>query len=172
MNSKKYDLEKLWDEHCNLEFETKDADLTVETMVADPYVNHIPTMTGGAGKLTLRDFYRDHFISKLPDDTKIVSVSRTIGETRLVEELVFCFTHDREVDFLLPGVAPTGKYVEAPTVAIVTFENGKIASEHIYWDQATVLVQIGLLDPEGLPVCGAESARKLLDKTLPFRKFE
>jgi carboxymethylenebutenolidase len=165
------ELEKLWDEHVALEFSTKDADLTIETMIDDPYVNHIPTMTGGIGKLNLRDFYRDHFISKLPDDTKSTTVSRTVSETRLVEEMVFSFTHDCEIDFLLPGVAPTGKYVEVPLVAIVTFEGDKIANEHIYWDQASVLVQIGLLDQSKLPVCGAESAKKLVDKTVPFRQL-
>lgn len=166
-----HDLERLWEEHVDLEFAKKNADLTVETMVDSPYVNHVPTMTGGIGKTNLRDFYRDHFISKLPDDTKTVTLSRTVSDTRLVEELIFCFTHDREVDFLLPGVAPTGKYVEVPLVVVVKFENGKIANEHIYWDQASVLVQIGLLDPTGLPVCGVESAKKMMDKSLPFRRL-
>lgn len=169
MSPNQYDLEKLWDEHLACEFTDRDADETVATMVDLPYVNHIPTMTGGRGKIELRDFYRDHFISKLPADTRTVTISRTVGESRLVEELVFCFTHDMEIDFLLPGIAPTGKYVEVPTVAVVDFVDGKIASEHIYWDQACVLVQIGLLNPEGLPVCGVESARKAVDRSLPFR---
>ena len=163
-------LEALWDHHCELEFKTKDAELTVDsTMVEKPYVNHIPTMTGGAGRKDLKDFYSRHFIPKLPDDTTIETVSRTIGENRLVEELIFRCTHDREIDFLLPGVPPTGKYLEIPTVAIVTFEGDKIASEHIYWDQATALVQLGLLDPSNLPICGVECSKKVTDKSLPFR---
>lgn len=165
-------LEELWDRHCDLEFTTKDAEATVDdTMVDDPYVNHIPTMTGGSGRENLKEFYSKNFIPRLPDDTTIETVSRTVGESRLVEELIFRCTHDKEIDFLLPGVPPTGKYLEIPTVAIVTFEGDKIASEHIYWDQATALVQLGLLDAKTLPVCGAESAKKVTDKKLPFRKI-
>lgn len=165
-------LEALWDRHCELEFSVKDADKTVETMVEEPYVNHIPTMTGGAGKAILRDFYRDHFISKLPADTRTQMISRTVGETRLVEEQIMSFTHDIEVDFLAPGVAPTGKFVEIPIVAIVTFEGDKIANEHIYWDQASLLVQLGLLDRGALPVRGVEATQKLRDKAVPFHTFD
>lgn len=172
IDSRRKKIEELWDKHCELEFTLKDADRTVETMVDEPYVNHIPTMTGGSGKTNLRDFYRDHFISKLPKDTKITSISRTVDDKRLVEELIMSFTHDVEVDFLLPGVPPTGKFVEIPTIAIVTFEGDKIANEHIYWDQASALVQLGLLNPENLPVSGVECARKLLDKKVPFRSLE
>lgn len=163
-------LESLWDRHCDLEFTEKNAEKTVDTtMVEKPYVNHIPTMTGGSGVDHLKKFYSQNFIPKLPDDTKIETISRTIDENRLVEELIFCCTHDKEIDFLLPGVKPTGKYLEIPTVAIVTFEGDKIASEHIYWDQASVLVQLGLLDPTNLPVAGVESAKKVRDKAVPFR---
>jgi carboxymethylenebutenolidase len=84
-----------------------------------------------------------------------------------VDEMLFCFTHTREIDWMLPGVAPTGKYVEVPLVAIVCFRGNKLYNEHIYWDQASVLVQIGKLDSAALPVAGIESARKLVDKTLP-----
>lgn len=167
----KDDLEALWEEHCRLEFELRDADATIQTMVEQPYVNHIPTLTGGVGREPLRAFYRDHFISKLPPDTKIIPVSRTVSEDRLVDEMIFCFTHTCEVDFLLPGVKPTGRYVEIPTVAIVSFEGDKIANEHIYWDQASVLVQIGLLDPKGLPVAGVETAKKVMDKTIPSNEL-
>jgi carboxymethylenebutenolidase len=164
-------LTALWDEHCRLEFEAHDADATIDTMIDDPYVNHIPTMTGGVGKEALRAFYRDHFVSKLPADTTVASVSRTIGESSVVDEVIFSFTHDRVVDFLLPGVAPTNRKVRVPLVAIVTFDGDKIANEHIYWDQASVLVQIGLLDPKGLPVAGAETADKVLDKKLPSNRL-
>jgi len=136
-------------------------------MVANPYVNHIPTMTGGVGQAELRRFYKNHFIGENPPDTALRPISRTVGADQLVDEMIFSFTHTREVDWMLPGVAPTGKRVEVPLVAIVKFVDGKVAHEHIYWDQASVLVQIGLLDPRGLPVAGAETARKVLDNSLP-----
>jgi carboxymethylenebutenolidase len=163
----RYDLAGLWEKHCEYEFVVRDAGKTMQTMVAEPYVNHIPTMTGGVGHDDLHRFYQHHFISRLPKDTKIVPISRTIGADRLVEELLFCFTHDTEIDFLLPGVPPTGKYVEIPMVAIVRFRGNRLYNEHIYWDQATALVQVGLLDPKTLPVAGIETAKKVLDESLP-----
>lgn len=162
-----YDLVSLWEKHCELEFAARDAAATMKTMVAQPYVNHIPTMIGGVGHDELYRFYAKHFIPGLPRDTRLVSVSRTVGPDRLVDELIFCFTHDCEFDFMLPGIPPTGKYVEVPTVAIVSFRGDKLCFEHIYWDQASVLVQIGLLDPKGLPVAGIETAKKVLDPSLP-----
>jgi carboxymethylenebutenolidase len=162
-----YDLEALWEAHTRYEFASRDVDATMATMVADPYVNHVPVMTGGVGARDLARFYANHFIPKLPRDTHLVPISRTIGADRIVDEMLFCFTHDTEIDFMLPGVPPTGRYVEVPTVAIVGFRGGKLCHEHIYWDQASVLVQIGLLDPAGLPVAGAEAAHKLLDETRP-----
>jgi carboxymethylenebutenolidase len=166
------DLEKLWQRHCQLEFDEHNVEETMKTMVDEPYVNHVPTLTGGTGYDALRRFYARHFVSVLPADTKLIPISRTIGTNRLVDEMVFCFTHDRAVDFLVPGVPATGKYVEVPMVAIVTFDGDKIASEHIYWDQATVLVQLGLLEAKGLPVSGAEQARKLMDRATPCYQFD
>ena len=84
-----------------------------------------------------------------------------------MDEMLFCFTHDIEIDWMLPGIAPTGKYVEIPLVAIICFRGDKLYNEHIYWDQASVLVQIGVLDPEGLPVAGAQTARKGMDPAQP-----
>jgi carboxymethylenebutenolidase len=162
-----YDLSALWDRHCEFEFDLRDVDATMRTMVAEPYVNHVPTMTGGVGFRDLYRFYKHHFLARLPKDTHIVPVSRTVGADRVVDELLFCFTHDCEVDFLLPGVPPTGKYVEVPTVAVVCFRGDKLYHEHIYWDQASVLVQIGLLDAKALPVAGIETARKLVDDEQP-----
>ena len=97
----------------------------------------------------------------------LVPVSRTVGDDQLVDEMVVRFTHTSEIDWMLPGIPPTGRKVEVPLVAIVRFRDGKLAHEHIYWDQASVLVQIGKLDPERLPVAGAETARKVMDKDLP-----
>ncbi|MCP5083526.1 MAG: SDR family NAD(P)-dependent oxidoreductase [Alphaproteobacteria bacterium] len=162
-----YDLEHLWDMHCYHEFVTRDVDATMATMVSEPYVNHIPTMTGGVGHDHLKRFYKYHFVDSNPEDTKLIPVSRTIGADRLVDELIFCFTHTCEIDWMLPGIKPTGKYVEVPLVAIVNFRGDKLYHEHIYWDQASVLVQIGKLDETGLPVAGGDTAKKLLDETRP-----
>lgn len=162
-----HDLAALWEAHCRYEFETRDVDATMATMVDAPYVNHVPTMTGGVGHDQLKRFYKYHFIGGNPPDTQLTPVSRTIGADQIVDEMVFAFTHTTEVDWMLPGIAPTGKRVEVPLVAIVRFDGGKVAHEHIYWDQASVLVQIGLLDPKGLPVAGIETARKVADKTQP-----
>ncbi|MBY0547069.1 MAG: ester cyclase [Candidatus Obscuribacterales bacterium] len=160
----KPDLWALWQQHCAAEFDQHDVTATMATMVEEPYVNHIPTLTGGTGKSALTAFYRDHFVSKLPSDVKTIPISQTVGESSIVDEMIFCFTHDHEMDFMLPGVPPTGKYVEIPLVAIVRFEGDKIAHEHIYWDQASLLVQLGLLDPANLPVAGIETAQKVRDK--------
>ena len=162
-----HDLEALWAEHCRHEFETRDADATMATMVPDPYVNHVPTMTGGVGHDLLKRFYKYHFIGGNPPDMELHPVSRTVGADRLVDEMVVRFTHTTEIDWMLPGIPPTGRWVEVPLVAVVQFRDGKVAHEHIYWDQASVLVQIGRLDPQGLPVAGVETARKVLDKDLP-----
>lgn len=162
-----YDLAELWDAHCRHEFETRDVDATMATMVAEPYVNHIPTMTGGVGFEKLRDFYADHFIGRNPPDTELMPVSRTVGESTVVDEFIFRFTHTTRIDWMLPGIAPTGRRVEIPMVAIVAFQGDKVAHEHIYWDQASVLVQLGLLDAEGLPIAGVETAQKVLDVSLP-----
>jgi carboxymethylenebutenolidase len=160
-------LARLWEEHIRHEFTTKSTDDTIATMVEDAYVNHVPVMTGGFGKPELRLFYSAHFIPKMPPDLEMTSVSRTIGSDQLVEEMVLKFTHTVEIDWMLPGIAPTGRQVEVALVVVVRFRDGKVAHEHIYWDQASVLVQLGLIDPDGLPVAGAESARKVLDPRLP-----
>ena len=162
-----YDFSALWDTHCMHEFGTRDVDATMRTMVPQPYVNHIPTMTGGVGHDELKRFYKYHFIPTTPQDTKLIPISRTVGEGILVDEMLFCFTHDIEIDWMLPGLAPTGKYVEIPLVAIIKFRGDKLYNEHIYWDQASVLVQIGALKAEGLPVAGIETAKKLVDEKQP-----
>jgi carboxymethylenebutenolidase len=164
-------LVQLWEEHVKHEFVTRDAEATVGTMVADAYVNHIPVMTGGLGHAQLREFYGKRFIPQMPPDTELDLISRTVGKDRLVDEMVFKFTHSIKMDWMLPGVAPTGKPVEIPLVAIVGFRDGKLAHEHIYWDQASVLVQLGLLDTATLPVAGRETARKALDASLPSNEM-
>ena len=136
-------------------------------MVTSAYVNHIPTLTGGVGKEALAEFYSKRFIPQMPPDTEMTPVSRTIGADRLVDEMIFKFTHTIEMDWMLPGLAPTGKRVEIPLVAIVHFRGNKLAHEHIYWDQASVLVQLGLLASDKLPVMGIETAKKVLDNNVP-----
>jgi carboxymethylenebutenolidase len=165
------DLVPLWEAHCRYEFETRDVDATMATMVAEPYVNHVPTMTGGVGFDALKRFYANHFIGANPPDFAMVPVSRTVGSDRIVDEFVVQFTHTTQVDWMLPRIAPTGRFVQIPMVAIVQFQGDKLVHEHIYWDQASVLVQVGLLDPAGLPVTGAGQALKVLDKTQPSNRL-
>ena len=161
----------MFQQHVNAEV-AGDLDTTLKTMSSDPYLNHVPTMAGGVGREGVRAFYRDHLVGKFfPPDVEMTNVSTTIGLDQVVEELFISFTHTQTIDWLLPGIAPTGKRVELAVAVVVGFKDGKISHEHIYWDQAGVLVQVGLLNPAGLPVCGAESARKVLNPKLPPREF-
>jgi carboxymethylenebutenolidase len=156
----------VWEEHIGHEFSTRDVSSTIATMVEDAYVNHVPVMTGGYGHEALRRFYREDFISPMPADTAIQLVSRTLGQDQLVDEIIFSFTHTEEMPWMLPGVAPTHRHVEIPLVVVVGFREGKLAHERIYWDQASVLKQIGLLTDPSLPVFGAETAHKLLNPAM------
>ncbi|KAL9024029.1 MAG: hypothetical protein Q9196_006813 [Gyalolechia fulgens] len=165
------DLEAIWEDQSRLEFATKDAAATMKTMVKEPYVNHVPTMTGGIGYRDLLRFYRDYFIPGNPPSLKMKLISRTVGTDRIVDEMVMSFRHTQEVGWILPGVAPTHKHIEIALVAIVCVRGGKLYQEHIYWDQATVLVQAGLLDPNlsgkgfnRLPVVDGAGARKVIDE--------
>jgi carboxymethylenebutenolidase len=163
-HSQQANLGVVFDRHIKHEFEDHDVDATMQTMTKEPYVHHVPMMTGGVGYQGVYNFYKNHFIGKMPADTKIVRISRTIGKDQVVDELIISFTHDREVEYMLPGVSPTGKYITLPHVVIMNFKDGKIAHEHIYWDQASLLVQVGLLDPRRLlPVTGQEQAKRLLE---------
>jgi carboxymethylenebutenolidase len=164
-------LSALWDDHVKYEFVTRDTEDTLETMVEDAYVNHIPVLTGGVGRDELREFYSKRFIPQMPPDTSMTPVSRTVGKDRVVDEMVFEFTHTMKMDWMLPGLAPTGKRVRVPLVAIVNFRGDKLAHEHIYWDQASALAQLGLIDASALPVAGAESAEKVIDPKLPANRL-
>ena len=156
-------LGAVFDQHIKHEFQDHDVDATMQTMTKEPCVHHVPVMTGGIGYEGVYNFYKNHFIGKMPDDTKIVRISRTVDKEQVVDELILSFTHDKEIDFMLPGVPATGKYVEIACVVVMNFKDGKISHEHIYWDQASLLVQIGLLDPKLLPVTGGEQAKRLLE---------
>jgi carboxymethylenebutenolidase len=160
-NKRHYRLGAVFDKHIKCEFQDHDVNATMKTMVREPYVHHVPMLTGGIGYDEVYSFYKNHFVGKMPDDTKVERISRTVGKDQVVDELILKFTHDREIDFALPGIAPTGKYVELPHVVVMKFVGNKIAHEHIYWDQASLLTQIGLLDANALPVKGIEQSKKL-----------
>ncbi len=165
------DLGALFDQHVASEFGAKDADATMETMTKDATVIHVPVLTGGRGTEELRTFYRDWFIPAWPDDVEVEQVSRTVGSERVVDELIMRFTHTREMSFWLPRIAPTGRRVELPLVVVMGFRDGHVASEHIYWDQASLLAQIGLLDTTTLPIADSTQARALVDPTVPLNKM-
>jgi carboxymethylenebutenolidase len=134
---------------------------TIKTMTKDPYVHHVPAMTGGVGYNGVYNFYKNDFVGKMPKDTKITQVSRTVGTNRVIDELILSFTHGIEIKSMIPGIRPTGKYVELPLVVVMKFKGNKIEHEHIYWDQASLLTQIGVLDSRGLPITGIEQSQKL-----------
>ncbi|WEW60158.1 nuclear transport factor 2 family protein [Emydomyces testavorans] len=180
-----FDLEAIWDEHTFFEFEDRSVAKTMGTMVQEPYVNHVPTMTGGIGRDRLSNFYRYHFIWNNPKDTKLELTSRTVGVDRVIDEFIFCFTHDEQIDWLAPGIPPTGQPVRLPMVSVVNVRGDRLYHEHIWWDQACLLRQLGLLPeylpfpyplPDGrrpadgkrfeyrVPATGAEAARKLVDE--------
>ncbi len=161
------DLGGVFDDHVAAEFELQDVDATMDTMVEEPYVWHVPVLTGASGGHAVRRFYSTEFVGQTPADADLVPIARTVSPDRVIDEFVLEFTHDREVPFMLPGVAPTGRKVRIPTVVVMGFEDGKVAYEHIYWDQASVLVQIGLLEPASLPISGSEQADRLLELAVP-----
>ncbi|KAI1195328.1 hypothetical protein F5X97DRAFT_245735 [Nemania serpens] len=179
-----FDLEAIWDEHTSHEFATRSVAQTMGTMVDEPYVNHVPVLTGGMGRDALTRFYRERFIFSNPADAALELVSRTVGVDRVVDEFVFSLTHDRVVDWLLPGVPPTHKSLRIPFTSVVNIRGDRLYHEHIHWDQGTVLAQAGLLPeylpfpyalPDGrapapgrrfefrVPVVGADTAAKLED---------
>jgi carboxymethylenebutenolidase len=163
--SKTMDLGAIFDAHVRHEFVDHDVAATMKTMAAELYVHNVPTLIGGDGHAGVVDFYTHHFVGKMPADTRIERISRTVGRDQVVDELIMYFTHDRMVDFMLPGIPPTGRKVVLPHVVVMKFKGGKVAHEHIYWDQACVLAQIGLLDPSKLPVTGAQQAETLVEKS-------
>jgi carboxymethylenebutenolidase len=164
-------LSDLWDEHLQHEFVHHDTEDALDTMIPRAHVNHVPVITGGRNRSELRQFYSTWFIPTLPPDMTMVEVSRTVGADSLAFEFVATFTHTTDLVWMLPGVPPTGKRIELAAVGIVQFDGDKIASEQLYWDQASVLVQIGLLDRDRLPVLGEEVARKVLDPSLPSNEL-
>jgi carboxymethylenebutenolidase len=157
----------VWQEHVYAEFVLKDADAALSSMIEEPYVLCIPSGMGGTGWAEVRAFYARQFLPKIPPDFELNALSRASGSERLVEEFVVRFTHTLCMDWMLPDVPPTGRKVEFALVAVIGFRDGKVAHEHIHWDQAAVLSQLGLL---GHPVAGAgvASAARLLKLTEGF----
>jgi carboxymethylenebutenolidase len=141
----------VFDAHVRAEFVERSVDVTMATMTDAPYVTHVPVMTGGYGYDEVRQFYATWFIGRWPADVQITPISRTVGQGRVIDELIVSFTHDMEMPALLPGVAPTGRKVTLPHVVVMGIVNGKVAHEHIYWDQASLLAQVGLLDRRSCP---------------------
>ena len=166
LNAEQQKLSDLWDEHVRTEFSAHAPDEAIATMVTDPLINQVPVLIGGNGRREVYDFYSKYFLSQIPPDMEMIPVSRTIGQDRVVEEMVARFTHTIPMDWILPGILPTGKPIEVGLVVVVQFEGDKLAHEHLYWDQASVLVQLGLLDPTGLPVVGVEGTRSVLDRSI------
>jgi carboxymethylenebutenolidase len=161
-------LNDLWEEHVRTEFSAHAPDEAIATMIADPIVNQVPVLIGGSGRKQVYEFYQKYFLSQIPPDTEMIPVSRTIGQGRVVDEMVVRFTHTTAMDWMVPGIPPTGKRVEIALVVVVQFDGDKLAHEHLYWDQASVLVQLGLIDPAALPVVGVEGARSVLDRSIPL----
>lgn len=161
-------LNDAWDKHMQAEFVAHSADEALRTMVDHPRVLGIPLVGGGEGRDELHTFYARYFLSQIPPDTAATPVSRTIGQGRLVDEFILKFTHSIQMDWLAPGIPATGKRVEVAFIVVVEFEGDKLAGERLYWDQASVLVQLGRLDPAHLPVAGVDAARAVLDHGIPL----
>jgi len=151
----------LFEAHMQAELDG-DLERTMANMGPNPHLNHVPVRAGGFGASDVRAFYDGHLVGRFfPPDVEIVGISRTADDHQLVDEMIIRFTHTQMLDWMLPGIAPTGRFVQIPLVAIVRVDNGLVTHEHIYWDQASVLTQVGLLDPSGLPVTGADQADQL-----------
>jgi len=161
----------VFDAHVRAEFVERSVDATMATMNDAPYVTHVPVLTGGYGRDEVRHFYTNWFVGRWPADTEVTPVSRTVGQGRVIDELIVSFTHDVEMPAILPGIAPTGRKVTLAHVVVMGIVDGKVTYEHIYWDQASLLVQVGLIDPAKLPVIGADQARKLRDPTRPSNEL-
>jgi carboxymethylenebutenolidase len=147
-------LEEIWDEHVTASLGTGDLAGSLANLVAEPSVLHIPAMTGADGRAALERFYLEDLFGHLPTDLALTGISRTVDRFHLVDETTVSFTHDRELPWLLPGVAPTHRRAEVLTIAVVGFERGRISSQRVLWDHATLTAQLGLAEKRraGQPV--------------------
>jgi carboxymethylenebutenolidase len=137
-------LEGIWDEHLEASLVRRDVDASLAQMTTEPSVRHLPTMSGAVGRPALERFYSTEFFPQLPGDLVLSRISRTVDRFRLVDETTMSFTHDRELAWLLPGVAPTYRRAEVLAIAVVSFERGRINSQRILWDHATLTAQLGV----------------------------
>ncbi|WP_299494771.1 hypothetical protein [uncultured Shewanella sp.] len=153
----------IFDEHMAAEFDHKNINDTMATMSEDPYVINIPTLRGGDNYQAVKHFYNTEFIGQFPDDMDIEVISKSFNTDLLVTELVMSLTHDREIPWLLPNISPSYKKISFFTIVIVNFKDEKVDSERIYWDQGSVLAQVGLIDEKKLPVNGQACVHKLLE---------
>jgi carboxymethylenebutenolidase len=151
-----------WQQHTYAEFVLKDADAALATMTENPYVLAIASGTGATGRIGVREFYAHQFLPKIPPDFELTSLSQIFSDDRIVEEFVIRFAHTLGMDWMLPGLPVTGRKVEFAMVGIIQFQTGKIANERLYWDQATVLSQLGILD-HPVATAGVVSAAQLLE---------
>ncbi len=159
-------LISVWEAHTAAEFEQKDADAAIATMTEHPVLVHVPVGTGASGREALRKFYAEIFVPQVPPDMELQLLTRTVGQDRLIDEFIVQFTHTLRMDWFAPGVEPTGRQLRVPHVGVIAFEQGKIASEHIYWDQATVLLQLGVVS-DNTPILAEGQADRLLDPGAP-----
>jgi carboxymethylenebutenolidase len=136
---------KQWEDHIVGEFVTKDVEQSLATMVEDASVMHMPARSGGKGKTELRAYYRDMFIPSIPSGWQHTMTNRVVTENTIVEEAKVRFHHTKQMEWFLPGVPPTNKWIDVELVIVIEFRDSKMATERIYWDQAAVLRQIGKL---------------------------
>lgn len=160
----------VWEAHMAAEFEKKDADAAIATMTEHPVLIHVPVNTGATGKAALRKFYKEIFIPNLPPDAELQLLSRSVGQNRVIDEIILRFTHTLRMDWFAPGIEATGRRLAVPHVCVIAFENGKISSEHIYWDQATALAQMGVLN-KNLPLMDESQCDRLLDPNAPANQL-
>ncbi|MGH6795810.1 MAG: nuclear transport factor 2 family protein [Methylocella sp.] len=165
-NATEQALIDVWESHTAAEFEHKDADAAIATMTVHPVLIHVPVGTGATGREALRKFYKEIFIPQIPPDAELQLLSRSVTQYRIIDEFILRLTHTVQMDWFAPGIAPTGRRLAVPHVGIIAFEDGKIRSEHIYWDQATVLLQLGVIEGN-LPVLGADQVDRLLNPEAP-----
>jgi carboxymethylenebutenolidase len=169
-NAAEQALIDVWEAHTAAEFEQKNADAAIATMTEHPMLIHVPVGTGATGREPLRRFYKEIFIPQLPADAELQLLTRSVAHNRLIDEFIFRFTHTLQMDWLAPGIAATGRRLQVPHVGIIAFQDGKISTEHIYWDQATVLLQLGVLKGN-LPALGSDQAERLLNPDAPANKL-
>jgi len=146
-------LEVIWDEHLDASLVQRDFARSLVHMTAESSVRHIPAMTGAAGRLGLERFYATEFLPHVPGDLALARISRTVDRFRLVDQTAISFTHDRELPWLLPGVGPTFRRADVLTISVVSFDRGRICSQRVLWDHATLTTQLDIpLVPSSRPV--------------------